>query len=113
MQLTLAAGSRSRPGALKGVGPGPTRTGGVLRPSAVTDDVFKPLLERAGLPRSTRFHDLRHTCATLLLSRGVDVVSVQRLLGHASAAMTLKVYTHYLPRAGEATAAAMQSALEL
>jgi integrase len=47
----------------------PTRTGGVVRPSTLTDDHFKPLLERAGLPRSVRFHDLRHTCATLLLSR--------------------------------------------
>jgi integrase len=89
----------------------PTRTGGVMRPSTLTDDHFKPLLERAGLPRSVRFHDLRHTAATLLLSRGVDVVSVQRLLGHASAAMTLSVYAHYMPSMGEATAAAMEVAL--
>ena len=72
---------------------------------------FKPLLEAAGLPRSVRFHDLRHTCATLLLSRGVDVVSVQRLLGHASAAMTLSVYAHWVPSMGEQTAAAMDAAL--
>jgi integrase len=89
----------------------PNRTGGVMHPSTVTDDRFKPLLDRAGLPRSTRFHDLRHTCATVLLSRGVDVVSVQRLLGHASASMTLNVYGHMLPGAGEATAAAMEAAL--
>lgn len=88
-----------------------TRTGGVIRPSTITDDSFKPLLERAGLPRSVRFHDLRHSTATLLLSNGVDVVSVQRLLGHASAAMTLTVYAHYVPSMGEATAAAMEAAL--
>jgi integrase len=88
-----------------------TRSGSVIRPSTLTDDHFKPLLERAGLPRSTRFHDLRHSCATLLLSRGVDVVSVQRLLGHASPSMTLNVYGHLLPGMGEATAAAMESAL--
>jgi integrase len=82
-----------------------------LRPSNFNATTYKPLLERAGLPHSTRFHDLRHTCATLLLSRGVDIVSVQRLLGHASAATTLRVYAHYLPGAGEATAAAMESAL--
>ena len=72
---------------------------------------FKPLLKAADLPRSVRFHDLRHTCATLLLSRGVDVVSVQRLLGHASAAMTLSVYAHWVPSMGEQTAAAMDAAL--
>ena len=44
------------------------------------------------------------------LSRGVDVVSEQRLLGHASAAMTLNVYAHYIPSMGEATAAAMDAA---
>jgi integrase len=88
-----------------------TSTGGVVRPSTVTDDVFKALLERAGLPRSTRFHDLRHSVATILLSQGVNVVAVQRLLGHASAAMTLSVYAHYIPSMGEQTAAAMQSAL--
>jgi integrase len=88
-----------------------TRTGGVLRPSTVTEDAFKPLLERDALPRSTRFHDLRHTCATLLLSRAVDVVSVQRLLGHASAAMTLSTDAHYVPGPGEATAQAMEGAL--
>lgn len=90
-----------------------SRTGGVLRTATATDNVFKPLLERAGLPLSTRFHDLRHTAATLLLSRGVDVVSVQRLLGHASAAMTLDVYSHFVPSMGEATASAMESALGL
>jgi integrase len=89
----------------------PTRTGAPMRPSNLSDDHFKPLLERAGLPRSVRFHDLRHTAATLLLSRGVDIVSVQRLLGHASAAMTLNVYAHFVPSMGEATAAAMESAL--
>jgi site-specific recombinase XerD len=47
----------------------------------------------------------------LLLSRGVDVVSVQRLLGHASAAMTLSRFAHCLPSMGQATAAAMESAL--
>jgi hypothetical protein len=46
---------------------------------------FKPLLKRAGLPK-IRFHDLRHTCATLLLGRGVHPKLVQELLGHATIA---------------------------
>ena len=47
---------------------------------------FKPLLKRAGLP-DLRFHDLRHPCATLLLSRGHHPKLVQGLLGHASVAL--------------------------
>ncbi len=71
---------------------------------------FKPLLERAGLP-DIRFHDLRHTCATLLLSRGHHPKLVQELLGHASVALTLDRYSHVMPGMGEQTAAAMEAAL--
>ena len=71
---------------------------------------FKPLLKEAGLP-DIRFHDLRHTCATLLLSRGHHPKLVQELLGHASVAMTLDRYSHVLPGMGEQTAVAMEAAL--
>jgi integrase len=71
---------------------------------------FKPLLKRAGLP-DIRFHDLRHTCATLLLSRGHHPKLVQELLGHSSVAMTLDRYSHVLPGMGDQTAAAMEAAL--
>ena len=71
---------------------------------------FKPLLKRAGLP-DIRFHDLRHTCATLLLSRGHHPKLVQELLGHASVAITLDRYSHVLPGMSDQTAAAMESAL--
>jgi integrase len=71
---------------------------------------FKPLLKKAGLP-DIRFHDLRHTCATLLLSRGHHPKLVQELLGHASVAMTLARYSHVLPGMGDQTAAAMEAAL--
>jgi integrase len=71
---------------------------------------FKPLLEKAGLP-DIRFHDLRHTCATLLLSRGHHPKLVQELLGHASVAITLDRYSHVLPGMGDQTAAAMEAAL--
>jgi integrase len=71
---------------------------------------FKPLLKRAGLP-DIRFHDLRHTCATLLLSRGQHPKLVQELLGHASVAMTSDRYSHVLPGMGDQTAAAMEAAL--
>jgi integrase len=71
---------------------------------------FKPLLKRAGLP-DIRFHDLRDTCATLLLSRGHHPKLVQELLGHASVAITLDSYSHVLPGMIDQTAAAMESAL--
>ncbi|MEJ7816497.1 MAG: site-specific integrase [Rubrobacter sp.] len=72
---------------------------------------FKAALERAGLPNSTRFHDLRHTCATLLLRQGVNPKYVQELLGHADISLTLNVYSHVLPDMGGAAAGAMDAAL--
>jgi integrase len=58
---------------------------------------FDPALRRAGL-RKIRFHDLRHTFASLMLANGEDVVRVSRLLGHASPTITLNVYSHMLPK---------------
>jgi hypothetical protein len=51
------------------------------------------VLDRAGLPR-LRFHDLRHTFATLALQNGVDIKTVSGMLGHYSAGFTLDTYTH-------------------
>ncbi len=72
---------------------------------------FKALLKRAGLPQTIRFHDLRHTCATLLLRQGVNPKFVQELLGHADISLTLNVYSHVLPDMGDAAAGAMDDAL--
>jgi integrase len=71
---------------------------------------FKPLLRRAGLP-DVRFHDLRHTCATLLLGRGVHAKLVQELLGHSTISVTLDTYSHVLPGMSDAAAGAMDEAL--
>ncbi|MBE3560437.1 MAG: site-specific integrase [Ktedonobacteraceae bacterium] len=57
---------------------------------------FKSLLKKAGLP-DMRFHDLRHSAATLLLSLGVHPKIVQEILGHSRIAMTLDTYSHALP----------------
>jgi integrase len=67
---------------------------------------FNPLLERARLP-PIRFHDLRHTCATLLLSNGVHPKYVQHLAGHASIQLTFDRYSHWIPSMGKHTAGAM------
>jgi len=72
---------------------------------------FKLRLGRASLPSTFRFHDLRHTCATLLLKQGVHVKFVQELLGHGDVSLTLNVYSHVLPDMGDAAAGAMDEAL--
>jgi integrase len=65
---------------------------------------FKPLLKRAGLPQM-RFHDLRHTCAMLLLTQNVSAKIVSEVLGHASIAITLEVYSYVLPNMRDHAAA--------
>jgi integrase len=55
--------------------------------------------------------DLRHTCATLLLSKETHPKFVQELLGHASVAITLDTYSHTVPGMGDQTATAMEDAL--
>jgi integrase len=85
-------------------------TGKPLTRDFVDRRSFKPLVKRAALPEM-KLHDLRHTCATLLLSRGVHPKFVQELLGHASIAMTLNRYSHWIPYMGDQTARAMEAAL--
>ena len=63
-------------------------------------------------PPTFRFHDLRHTCATLLLNQGVHVKFVQELLGHGDVSLALNVYSHVLPDMGNTAASAMDDALE-
>jgi integrase len=76
----------------------------------VTQRSFKPLLHNAGMP-VIRFHDLRHTCATLLLGKGVHPKFVQDLLGHATIAITLDTYSHVIPDMGDQTRRAIEDVL--
>jgi integrase len=73
---------------------------------------WKPLLVRAALPHNTRFHDLRHTCATLLLTKGVHPKIVQEMLGHSSITITLDTYSHVLPNMQEKAVEAMEDIFE-
>ncbi len=66
-----------------------------LGPNHVVEE-FKLLLKQAGLP-DIRFHDLRHSAATLLLSLGIHPKVVQELLGHTQISITMDVYSHVLP----------------
>ena len=71
---------------------------------------FWPLLSTAGLPR-IRFHDLRHTAATLLLHQGVHPKVVSELLGHSSIGLTLGTYSHVLPDMQQQAVTAMDTLL--
>jgi integrase len=69
--------------------------GGPLEPSWQRQ-IFYAELKRDGLP-FIRFHDLRHTAATLLLGKGVHPKIVSEMLGHATITLTLDTYSHLLP----------------
>ena len=71
---------------------------------------FNPLLERVGLPR-IRFHDLRHTAATLMLGRGIHPKIVSEMLGHSTIGITLDLYSHVTPTMQQQAAAAMDDLL--
>ena len=70
----------------------PSPTGGPMSPDSVLKMLHR-VLERAGVPE-LRFHDLRHTFATLALQNGVDIKTVSGMLGHFSAGFTLDTYAH-------------------
>lgn len=73
-----------------------TSAGTPLDVANLTYRSFRPLLARADLPQ-IRFHDLRHTCATLFLSRGTHPKIVQEILGHSTISVTMDTYSHVLP----------------
>ena len=71
--------------------------GSLLRVSNFRRRVWWPGLERAQLPHELRIHDLRHTCATMLISLGVHPKAIQHHLGHANIDITMNRYGHLLP----------------
>ena len=79
--------------------------GSLIRPSWLGDE-FKRLYTAAGLP-PIRFHDLRHTAATLMLAAGIDMKVVQETLGHSARAVTSDIYTSVLPELARAAAEAV------
>ncbi len=81
-------------------------TGGPLDAQNIVNRSYKPLLKRAGLP-AIRFHDLRHSCLSLLAQRGEPIRDLQALAGHATAAFTLQRYTHHYDASARRTADAM------
>jgi integrase len=81
-----------------------------LKPLDLLQRRFFPLLKQAGLPR-IRFHDLRHTAATLLLLQGIHPKVVSEMLGHSQVGITLNLYSHVLPNMQRQASAAMDRLL--
>ena len=79
--------------------------GGPLHIANFRRRVWWPALKTAELPRSTRIHDLRHTCASLLIRQGVHPKAIQHHLGHASINITMDRYGHLLPEQEDDVAA--------
>ncbi|MDR3084133.1 MAG: tyrosine-type recombinase/integrase [Streptomyces sp.] len=106
---------RARQGHELGTVPLPTglvfcrRDGSPLINSNVTKG-FQTLLERSGLPRM-RFHDLRHSCASLLIAQGVAPRTVMEILGHSSISTTMNIYAHVGAALLEESSAAMDRLL--
>lgn len=72
---------------------------------------FKPIAKAAGLPETLRLYDLRHSCATLLLSQGEHPKVVSERLGHASVTLTLDTYSHVLPNMQQQAAERLEGVL--
>jgi integrase len=87
-----------------------TRADGYPLDGTVVTHQFHEFLDLAGLPQR-RFHDLRHSCATLLLAQGVSPRVVMEILGHSQIALTMNTYTHVVPDLRRDAATRMESLL--
>ena len=88
-----------------------TTPGGTPLDGTAVTKAFHQLLDRAGLPQR-RFHDLRHSCATLLLVQGVSPRVVMDLLGHSQIALTMNTYSHVIPDLRRDAAQRMEELLQ-
>jgi len=89
----------------------PSPKGGPISPDSVNNMLHR-VLDRAGIPR-VRFHDMRHTFATLALQNGVDIKTVSGMLGHFSAGFTLDTYAHVTTAAQKEAAQTMGNVLSI
>lgn len=76
--------------------------------SNFTTRYFKKMLTCAELDRSFKFHNLRHTHATLLLLQGINIKVIQERLGHSNITMTLDTYSHLMPGMQETAVKALE-----
>lgn len=89
----------------------PNETGKPMDAGNLLYRSFKPLLAKAGLPK-IRFHDLRHSAATLLMSKGIHPKIVSEILGHSQISITLDLYSHVVPTMQQEAKEAMEAILQ-
>lgn len=87
-----------------------TRTGNPLDGNNIRERSFAQLCERAGLPHM-RFHALRHSAATLLMSEDIPMKQISEMLGHADVTTTMRIYAHTLPASHKKAAMVMDRML--
>jgi integrase len=85
--------------------------GGPLRHGNFYNRIFKPTVQRTlpGELQNARFHDLRHTCAALLIAQGAHPKAIQHRLGHSSITVTLDRYGHLFPALDDALTDALDA----
>ena len=88
----------------------PNQSGNPLNHGYMLRHYFWPALEAAELPK-IRFHDLRHTYASLLIEQGENVKYIQNQLGHSSPMLTLTVYSHLMKPANQEAACRLEKAI--
>ncbi|MBE0448812.1 MAG: site-specific integrase [Actinobacteria bacterium] len=88
----------------------PNTAGNPMDGNNLVKRIFEPTLKRADL-RRIRFHDLRHSFASLLINQNESIKFIQRTLGHSSAQVTLDVYSHLMPDAGEQAAKRVEESI--
>ena len=85
--------------------------GNLYKPNMVSES-FRKVLKKHGL-RKIKFHDIRHSCASLLLKNGVNPKLIQEWLGHSDISTTMNIYAHLDTTSKDISAAAMSQALSL
>lgn len=76
--------------------------GGPLRRDLLFKRMVRPAIEKCGLPPDLRLHDLRHSCAAILIELGAHPKAIQERLGHSSITVTMDVYGHLFPSLDQA-----------
>jgi integrase len=87
-----------------------TSTGKPINHNNITKRHFEPALIEAGAPK-IRFHDMRHTFASLLIEQGENIKYIQTQLGHSSPTVTLNVYAHLMKPVNQAAACRLEDAI--
>ena len=89
----------------------PNENGGFLDRHNVRKRQLNPVLRRAGVSE-IRFHDLRHSCATLMRHEGVKLEDIQKWLGHSQLATTERIYAHFSEEQHKASATIIANSLK-